>query len=198
MLHPNSELPQNLQDLAKSLSFVQAVPLGMMQGIPFLAMRLPTENDTLLAENSITCEFKPSVFNVQFKGENIALCIVQFRLNGSNRQIYTVSYDLKNDTQYSDCFELLAMKQYGLLLMTDNGHDFMQFDTNVKLDFEPQTMIHGARELATDYDPVLCQEVIYALTTQGETPADLWAFLEQMAPFEKSWYGGMQLGATKV
>lgn len=197
MLHPNSELPQNLQDLASSLSMVQAIPLGMMQGIPFLAVKLATENEAYLAENRITCEFKPSIFNIQFKGENIALCIVQFRLNGSDQHIYTVSYDLRNDTQYSDCFNLLAMKQYGLLVLTDNGHDFIQFDAKAELSFEPQAMVHGARELASEYDPVLATEIAYAISTQGETPADLWAFLEQMAPFEKSWYGGMKLGATK-
>jgi len=197
MLYPNSELPQNLQDLAASLSLVQAIPLGTTQGIPFVALKLSTENDRYIADNMITCEFKPSVFNISYKDENIAICFVQFRLNGSDEHIYTASYDLKNDKQYGDCYDLLAMKQYGLLVLTDNGHDFMQFDANVELDFNPQAIIHGARELGSDYSPMLFSEVSYGLSTQGETPAELWRFLEQMAPVETRWYAAMQLGATK-
>ena len=52
--------------------------------------------------------------------------------------------------------------------------------------------------MATDYDPGLFMEVAHALSSQGRTPAELWKFLESMAPFEKSWYGSMQLGATKI
>lgn len=197
MLNPNTELPKNLQDLVASLSLVQAIPLGTTQGIPFIALKLSTANDGRIGDNSITCEFKPSIFNISYKGENIAICYVQFRLNGSDEHIYTASYDLKNDKQYSDCYDLLAMKQYGLLVLTNNGHDFLQFDADIELDFNPQAMIHGARELGTDYEPLLFSEVSYGLSTQGETPAALWRFLEQVAPLDKKWYASMQLGATK-
>jgi len=197
MLNPNTELPQNLQDLVKSLSYVQAIPLGTTQGIPFIAIKLSDENEAYLAENAITCEFKPSIFNVSYKGETIALCFVQFRLNGSDEHIYTASYDLKNDKQYGDCYDLLAMKQYGLLMLTNNGHDFLQFDANIELDFNPQAMIHGARELGSDYEPMLFSEVSYGLSTQGETPAALWRYLEKIAPLDKKWYASMQLGATR-
>lgn len=197
MLNPNTELPQNLQDLAENLSYVQAIPLGTTQGIPFIAVKLPDENEQQLADNTITCEFKPSIFNISYKDDNIALCYVQFRLNGSDEHIYTASYDLKNDKQYSDCYDLLAMKQYGLLVLTNNGHDFLQFDADIELDFNPQAMIHGARELGTDYEPLLFSEVSYGLSTQGETPAALWRFLEQVTPLDKRWYASMQLGATK-
>ncbi len=197
MLNPNSELPQNLQDILGKMNMVQAIPLGTTQSIPYIALKLSANNDRQLAENTITCEFKPSVFNVTFKGENIAICIVQFRLNGSDKHIYTASYDLKNDKQYGDCYDLLKMKQYGLLVMTDNGHDFLQFDVDFAGDFNPHAIIHGARELGSSYEPQLFSEVLSGLYSQGRTPSDLWQFLEQMAPYEKKWYGAMQLGVTK-
>ena len=197
MLNPNSQLPKNLQDLVGTLSLTQAVPLGTTRGIPFIALKLSAANEARIAANMITCEFKPSVFNIRYKEQNIALCFVQFRLNGSDDHIYTVSYDLKNDKQYGDCYDLLAMKQYGLLVMTDNGHDFMQFDALIELDFNPQAVIRGARELGTKYDPLLFSEVSYGLTTQGETPAALWRFLEETAPLKNKWYASMQLGAVK-
>lgn len=196
MLNPNSELPQNLQDILGKMNMVQAIPLGTTQSIPYIALKLSTQNDRFLAENALTCEFKPSIFNVAFQGENIAICIVQFRLNGSDNHIYTASYDLMNDKQYGDCYDLLKMKQYGLLVMTDNGHDFLQFDVDFAGSFNPHAVIHGARELGTKYDPKLFSEVSYGLTSQGESPAQLWTFLDMMAPFDKQWYGAMQLGVT--
>ncbi|MDA3947075.1 MAG: hypothetical protein PF439_10405 [Helicobacteraceae bacterium] len=197
MLNPNSELPQNLQDMIGSMNLFQAIPLGTTQGIPFIAIKLSTQNDSYLADNAITCEFKPSIFNITYQGENIAICFVQFRLNNSDKHIFTASYDLKNDKQYGDCYDLLAMKQYGLLVMTDNGHDFLQFDVDFEGDFNPHAMIHGARELGSKYDPKVFSEVSFGLSTQGGTPTDLWHFLAQTAPIEKKWYGAMQLGATK-
>ena len=198
MLQENSALPQNLQDLSKTLSYTQAIPIGSEGKVPFLMIKLSVENEKLLAENSITCEFKPSIFNIAYKDENIALCIVQFRLNGSDKHIYTVSYDLKNDKHYSDCSKLLEMDKYALLLVTDNGHDFVQFEANFEADFKPVAMLHGARELGTNYEPGLFMEVAHGLSSQGQTPAELWSFLDKMAPFDKSWYSAMQLGATKI
>jgi hypothetical protein len=180
-----------------SMNLFQAIPLGTTQGIPLMAINLSTQFDSYLADNAITCEFKPSIFNITYQGENIAICFVQFRLNNSDKHIFTASYDLKNDKQYGDCYDLLAMKQYGLLVMTDNGHDFLQFDVDFEGDFNPHAMIHGARELGSKYDPKVFSEVSFGLSTQGGTPTDLWHFLAQTAPIEKKWYGAMQLGATK-
>ena len=196
MLNPNSELPQNLQELLNSMNLVQAIPLGTTEGIPYVAIKLSTQNDEVIRAGGILCEFRASIFNVQFKERNIAICFVQFRLNSSDQHIFTASYDLTNDKQYKDCYALLGMKQYGILVMTDNGHDFLQFDVDFKGDFNPQVTIHGARELG-DSDPQLFSEVSYALSTQGATPAELWKFLEQMAPYEKRWYARMSMGATK-
>jgi len=194
----NAILPQNLQDLIANLSFVQAVPLGTKQGIPFLALKVPQGNENLLEDNAVTCEFKPSILNVDYKGQTLALCIVQLRLNGSDRHIYTVSYDLHNAKQFSDCHDLLAMTQYGLLVATDGVHTFLQFDTNFAGAFDPQQILAQARAAATDYDPLLFSEVSYALTMQADTPAHLWEYLEKIAPALHRWYARMQLQAEKV
>ena len=198
MSESNEILPQNLQDLIANLSYVQAVPLGTKQGIPFLALKIADANAALLEDNAVTCEFKPSVFNVDYKGHTVALCIVQLRLGGSDRHVYTVSYDLHNDKQYSDCHDLLAMTQYGLLIATDRVHTFLQFDTNFVGTFNPQQVLGQARAIATDYDPLLFNEVSYGLTMQSDTPAGLWAYLEKIAPALHRWYARLQLQAEKV
>lgn len=198
MLSPNSTLPKNLQDLVSTLPMSQALPIGSNNGVPFLMIKLAAANEAQIAEGGIASEFRASIFNVTFQGENVGLCIVQFRLNGSDKHIFTATYDLNNEKHYEDCYDLLAMEEYGLLIVTDNAHDFIQFKPQFKADFKPQAMLHGAKTLCTDYEPGLFLEVSYALTSQGQTPAELWTFLEKMAPFEKSWYGAMQLGATKV
>jgi len=198
MLEANTNLPKNLQELATKITTTQALPLGTENGVPFLMIKLGVENEQTIAEGGIAAEFRASIFNVKFKDENVALCFVQFRLNGSDKHIYTASYDLHNDKHYSDCFDLLAMEKYALLLVTDNAHAFLEFKPVFKADFNPQAMINGAKELATDYDPGLFLEVSHAIMSQGATQADLWKFLEEMAPFEKSWYGAMQMGASKI
>ncbi len=198
MTEANTILPQNLQDLIANLSYVQAVPLGTQQGIPFVALKVSNNNAQLLEDNSVTCEFKPSIFNVDYKGHTVAPCIVQFRLNGSDRHIYTASYDLRNDKQYSDCHDLLAMTQYGLLIATEEVHTFLQFDTNFVGTFNPQLLLAQARAAATGYEPLLFSEVSYALTMQADTPAHLWEYLETIAPALHRWYARMQLQSEKA
>ena len=198
MIESNTILPENLQDLISHLSYVQAIPLGTNQGIPFLALKIPEGGEALLEDNAVTCEFKPSIFNVDYKDHTVALCIVQLRLNGSDRHIYTASYDLRNDKQYSDCYDLLAMRQYGLLIATQNVHTFLQFDTNFVGTFNPQRILKDAREAATAYEPLLFSEVSYGLTMQGSTPAALWAYLEEVAPALHRWYARMSLQPEKV
>lgn len=198
MTQPNAILPQNLRDLIALLSYVQAVPVGTDQGIPFIALKVTENSADLLEDNAVTCEFKPSIFNVAYKDQTLALCLVQFRLNGSDSHIYTASYDLRNDKQYSDCHDLLAMKQYGLLVATDTVHTFLQFDTDFVGDFNPQSVLKAAREKATAYEPVLFSEVSHALTMQGDSPAALWEFFATVAPAEHRWYAAMALQSEKV
>ena len=198
MLNSNDTLPKNLQELNQKLAVGQAVPIGNEGLMPFLMVKLPASEVPLLAENKITCEFKPSIFNIGYKDENVALCIVQFRLNGSSQLVYTASYDLKNDKHYRDVSLLLAMDKYALLVVSDEGHDFLQFEANFEADFKPLAMLDGARTLGSDYEPGLFLEVSHAITSQAATPAQLWSVLDEMAPFDKSWYGAMQMGATKI
>jgi len=198
MRQPNATLPQNLQDLIANLSTVQAVPLGTQQGIPFLALRVAPGNDALFEDNTVTCEFKPSIFNIDYQGHTTALCIVQLMLNGLDRHIYTATYDLANDKQYSDCHDLLGMQQYGLLIADENVHTFLQFDTNFVGSFTPRQVIKDARANATEYAPVLASEVAYALSTQADTPSRLWAHLEELTPALHRWYARIQLASEKV
>lgn len=198
MKEANSDLPQNLQGLITHLSTVQAVPLGTQQGIPFLALKIGAGDEALLEDNAVTCEFKPSVFNIDYKGETVALCVVQFMLNGSERHIYTVTYDLSDDKQYSDCHDLLGMQQYGLLIANDTVHTIFQFDTDFVGAFNPRQVIKEARANATRYEPIIFSEVSYALMTQGDTPPRLWAYLDKAAPALHRWYARIQLESEKV
>ncbi len=193
MKQPNAELPQNLRDLLPHLSLTQAVPLGTSRALPLLAVKIPDADEALLETGSITCEFKPSVFNVDFQGDSVAVCFVQFRLNGSNARIYTAHYDLANDKQFSDVFDLLAMKQYGLLVCTTDHHDFLQFDVRFEGDFDPRDALDYARRTATDYPPLRFREVVHGLSMQGSSPAALWEFLDAAAPFDKRWYARLTL-----
>lgn len=197
MIQPNENLPRNLQELIANLSHVQAIPLGATKGIPFIAVKLPAGNEEILEKGGITCEFKPSIFNIGYRGHTVALCIVQFRLNGSDAHIYTASYDLGNDKQYSDCFDLLRMTQYGLLVATDSVHDFLQFDVNFEGTFNPQQVLRTTRDQATAYDPLLFSEVSYGLTMQAQSSAALWAYFEQIAPALHRWYASFQLQSEK-
>lgn len=198
MLENNERLPKNIKEMLPTLSYSQAVPLGSENGVPFLMIKLSAGNEEALGKGGISSEFRASIFNINFKGENVALCFVQFRLNGSDKHIYTVNYDLHNEKHYQDCSDLLAMNKYTLLIATEEAHDFIEFTPVFKADFNPQAMIHGAKTLASDYEPGLFMEVAHAITSQAATPAALWKILEEMAPFEKSWYGAMQLGATEL
>jgi hypothetical protein len=197
-MNANTELPQNLQDLIANLSTVQAVPLNTQQGIPFLIVKIPKEHPELLEDNAVTCEFKPSIFNIVYKDDTIALCIVQFRLNGSDSHIYTATYDLNNDKQFSDCHALLAMRQYGLLVASETHHAFLQFDTRFDGEFDPQEILSAAREKATDYAPVLFSEIAYGLTMQANSPAALWDYFESVTPFKHQWYAAMAMQAEKA
>ena len=111
MSNPNDTLPDNLKGLVENLSTRQAIPLGTMYDIPFLAVKIPAEKESFIQDNPITCEIKPSVFNVDFHGETVAVCFIQVRLNGLDEYIYTATYDLTVDKQFSDCYALLNMRK---------------------------------------------------------------------------------------
>ncbi|MGB6019650.1 MAG: hypothetical protein WBF77_08635, partial [Sulfurimonadaceae bacterium] len=72
MLQANDMLPKNIQDMIPTLSLSQAMPLGSENGVPFLMIKLAAGNEETIAEGGISCEFRASVFNVVFQGENVA------------------------------------------------------------------------------------------------------------------------------
>lgn len=188
MTYSNTALPHQLQTLIPTLSFEQALPFGIVEDIPFLAMRIKDEDEIILDAGTLTCEFKPSIFNLDYKEHTVALCIVQFRINGSDSHIYTTGYDLSNPKQYTLCQALLKMLDYGLLLATEHVHTYKHFRANFVGTFNPIMVIKEARDLATDYDTPLFTTVMQGLMIQKTSPAELWRYLEQIAPPQRRWY----------
>lgn len=198
MINSNETLPDNIKQLLPELSLTQAIPLGSINDSPFVLLKISEVNEQSLGKNEIACEMKPSIFNVKFKDETIAICFVQFRLNKSNEHIYTTSYNLRDERQFEDCFELLNMHDYGLLVASKNVHEFLKFDTTFKASFNPQNILIGARDRATDYTPGDFLEITHALQSQAATPAKLWKVFDTMAPFDQQWYASMEMNAQKA
>ncbi len=198
MINANNTLPDNIKQLLPNLSLTQAIPLGQINDVPFILVKISEANEGSLEHNEISCEMKPSIFNVKFKGENIAICFVQFRLNKSNTHIYTTSYNLQDEKQFKDCFELLNMEEYGLLVASVNAHEFLKFGTPFDIPFNPQNILVGAKERATDYVPGDYLEITYALQAQAANSADLWDIFNTMAPLNKNWYASMEMNSEKV
>ncbi len=193
MANKNDTLPDNLKGLIESLSTQQAMPLGTMSDLPFLAVKVPLEYENILIEGGITCELKPAVFNIDFEEKTIAICFVQVRLNTCSELTYTAYYDLSEEKQYSDCYELLNMRNYGILAASEQIHDFIGFDVPFEAEFDPRNIIAGAKANATESTPALAHSIAQLFVQQSETPAKLWDQLSEMAPFEKSWYGRMRM-----
>ncbi len=193
MRNDNNDLQDNLKALVGNLSLQMAVPLGSMSGLPFLAVKVLKEYEDLIEEGKVRCEMKPSVLNIDFGEETIALCFVQIRLNADDNLIYTVSYDLNIEKHYNDCIELLNMKKYGLLIASDTIHDFMAFDNTFEADFDPRAVAIYAKEQASDYSPELFAEASYAISSQANTRRELWDFLDEITPFDKRWYVRMTM-----
>lgn len=197
MTTPNETLPENFQDLIRSMSTQQAIPLGEMDGLPFLAIKIPAELIAVLDENAITCELRPSILNIEYDGKKIALCHVMLRLNGSAKYIYTARYDLDDKKQFDDVWSLLEMTTYGLLIATDDVHDFQQFTTTFEADFDPRNILTGAKERSSGQDIAFFNEAAYALRSQVRTNHELWDFFDTIAPFEKQWYASLTLDVIK-
>lgn len=198
MTHANTTLHPNLQNLIAKLSHVQAVPLGTMKHVPYVILKPSNVDENFLVDAGFTCEIKPSIFNVSYKEQSVAICIVQFRLNGSEDHVFTASYNLKDDRQLSDCSDLLGMEQYSLMIATDRVHSIRHVKMNFTGTFDPKAVLNVARRNATDYDPTLFAEVSHVLTKQGGSPAGLWTYLEETAPARQQWYAQLQLQAEKV
>jgi hypothetical protein len=188
MPQTNETLPPNLIHLIENLTTRQAVPLGTMQDIPFLALKIPVSSEVMLTGGEIFCEMKPSIFNIDHGEETLAVCIVQIKLNGLDAYTYSAAYDLTNDKHYSDCHALLNMRKYGLFVASDNLHDFLVFDTPFDAFFDPRDVIAEARENATATNAEAFGAAVTALFSLKEDDAALWEHLSESVPFENRWY----------
>jgi hypothetical protein len=190
-MNANEELPENLKGLIEALSVEQAIPMGMISGLPFLAVKIADEE--IAKEGALSCELKASILNIDYAEETVGLCFVQLRLNGQDKLIYTATYDLNNAKQYEDCDALLSMKKYGLFIATDEKHDFLAFDTNLKAEFDPRAVLSYAKNESSDYGGELSVEFAYAIRSQAVSARNLWDYLDLLAPYDKEWYGRMQM-----
>jgi len=197
-LKTNDTLPENLQKMVEALSIGQAIPLGDMEDTPVLAVKIADDNEALIKEGGLMCELKASVLNIDFDEDTIALCFAQVRLNKSPDMIYTASYDLNIEKQFEDCYSLLNMKKYGLLVASNKIHEFIGFKNKFEAEFDPRVVLNYAKETANSYTHEKYVEVSYALKSQARSAADLWTYLNQLAPFEKSWYARMNMGRSDV
>jgi hypothetical protein len=193
MTNPNDTLPENLKGLISNLSTRQAMPLGMVSGIPFLALKIDAENEAYFLENPVVCELKPTVFNIDHNDVTVAICFVQVRLNSRDEHIYTVIYDLNDEKQYNDCRALLNMRKYGLFIASDNVHDFLAFETPFEADFDPRDVVAVAKAKSTEYTPEQFSSVAHALYTQCENDVELWNRFHELAPLQKQWYARMRM-----
>ncbi len=187
MRQDNEVLPPNIQGLIKHLQEFNAVPMGEMHSMPFIALRLRDEDEDIL-DNPISVEFKPSFFNVEYNDKIIAICVAQFKLNGDDQHIYTFAYNLKNEAQYNDAFSLLKMDQYGLFLASSANHDFLAYKLEFGGDFNPQDVLKGTRDNASEYFEEEFAVVSAMLIHAKMTPRELWDKLEKLTPLENSWY----------
>jgi len=197
MLNDNTTLPDNLQGLIRELTSEYAVPLGEIYEAPFLALKIGDNNEDQLKNNQIIAEFTPSIFNVTLKKEIVAICVVQIKLNNSDNFIYTVNYNLSDAKQFKDCYELLQMNKFGLLVATNKYHDFLLFETDFDADFKPSNILVGAREKATTDSRELFMEVAYALRSQAKDSKHYAQILQEMAPYDKMFYASMSIDAQK-
>lgn len=190
----NENLPQNLKALIDLLSTEQAIPMGVISELPFLAVKIGDEDKQSIENGALSCELKASVLNIDDnKGETVGICFVQLRLNAEDRLIYTATYDLKNEKQYTDCYELLNMERYGLFVASDDIHDFLAFNSDFSADFTPRSVLAYAKEQSSDYGAELFAEVAYAIRSQSSSPRSFWDYLDVLAPYDKKWYGRMQI-----
>ena len=188
MAQTNETLPPNLTTLIANLTTRQAVPLGTLQDIPFLALKIPVSREPMLTGGEIFCEMKPSIFNIDHGDETLAICILQIRLNGLDAYTYSAAYDLTNDKHYSDCHALLNMRKYGLLIASDNLHDFLVFDTPFDAFFDPRDVLAEARENASPTNAEAFGAAVTAIFELREDDAALWHHLNEIVPFENRWY----------
>ena len=188
-MRPNSELPQNIQDLIKNLSYTQAVPVKEIDNTPFMLLKLSDEHDEFLSSGQeIAATFKPSIMNVTVGDETIALCFLQIKLNGSDKYIYNTVYNLSDIKQFEDVHGFLNMHKYGLLIATNNNHEYKIFNLNFKADFHPQNVLMGARDKANCNNLELFNGIAQSIASSQKDLKSLWDYFNEVAPFKEHYY----------
>lgn len=197
MRNPNETLPDNIKELIEHLNTPQAIPLGSLSGISFSAVKIPSDKDAML-EATVLCDLRPAVFNIDFDDVTVAICFIRYRLNTNDAFTYTSIYDLTNEKQFNDCYTLLGMEQFGLLVASDDVHDFISFQNRFNGGFNPLNIIVGAKEQATEYTPEQFTAVVHAFYSSAANELGLWNSLESMTPLEHQCYGRMSMQIQPV
>ena len=194
MRNSNTKLPQNFQELAKHMKAHQAVPLTNIDGTAFVAIRLADET---LLDQKLQCELKAALLNIEHDKDTYAIAFIQFRLNKEPKQTYTVFYNLNIDTQFQDCLNILAMKHYGLLLLTQEHHDFVKFKAEFQGNFDLQIIAAATRNRATNYSVESFLELSHYFYAYHKDDQTLWNYLESIAPLSKQCYAALRMEAEK-
>jgi len=190
MVTKNTELSATLQKSIDNFTDYQAYALGVNQDTPFFALKLPQSFVPHLDE-PLCCEFKPSMLNITYQGQTFALCIVQFRLNGSDDLICSINLDLMQDKEYEIARALLKMQEYDVLLVTDELHRAMEFKANFVGTFNPIVVLEETLQRADSDDRAIGQEVCFGISSQFKSASEMWYSFERIAPAHHRWYAKM-------
>jgi hypothetical protein len=187
-MQADAHLPPPLQDRISLLDPGMVLPLGLEEGEPMLLLRLDDADEALLGDAELACEYKPTIMLLPFEGKTVGLCIVQFRLNGDDRHIYTTFYDIAEPKMYDAADALLKMMRYNVVIATSASHRLKSFSANFVGTFNPQLVLQQAKDAAQNRaGDGLADIVFQGMTGQFETPFALWRSLEQIAPPHKKW-----------
>lgn len=195
-MRPNSDLPSNIQELIKNISYTQVIPISEINDIPFMLLKLSDEHDEFLRHQDIAAEFKPSIMNVTVAQETIALCFLQIKLNGSDKYIYSAVFNLSDIKQFQDIYSFLNMQKFGLMIVTNNIHDYKVFNLNFQADFHPRDILIGARDKADSNNLELFNGVAQSIFSSQKDVAALWEYFKKVSPVKESYYVHMQMAKS--
>ncbi len=195
-MQPNNELPQNIQDLIKNISTTQTVPISEIDNTPFMLLKLSDEHDEFLRTQEIAAEFRPSIMNVTVGTETIALCFLQIKLNGSEKYIYNAVFNLSDIKQFKDIHAFLNMEKYGLMIATNNIHDFKIFNLNFEADFHPQNILVGARDKADSNNLELFNGIAQSIFSSQKDTGALWKYFKEVTPLKEQYYVHIQMAKS--
>jgi hypothetical protein len=186
----NSELSASLQKSIETFADFRAYALGIAQGTPFFALKLPESFVPRLNE-PLSCEFKPAMLNITYREKTFALCIVQFRLNGSDSLVFSISLDLMQEREHEIARALLRMQEYGVMLVTEASHRVMEFHANFVGTFNPIVVLEQTVQQADCDDKALCREIYRGIASQFQSASAMWYSFESIAPAHHRWYAKM-------